>query len=149
MPAKPNTADATEAEIDALVAAFFACFDNRTHTPDLWALRPLFLADARIFKASDTGIDTMTVEAFIAPRQALFDTGALVDFFEEETTSQTQIDHGLATRLCWYRKSGLMHGAVADGVGCKTFQIMKTDDGWKIASITWRDTPATRQEAQK
>lgn len=72
-------------EIDALAAAFFGAFDNRSGAPpDMAALRLLFVPGAIVAKGEGGDAVTMDVETFIAPRAALLSGGRLTRFHEWE-----------------------------------------------------------------
>lgn len=129
-------------EIDAITAAFFRHFDNRVDTPDLTRIASLFLPEAMIFKQAGSTTEAMTLDAFITPRQTLFQSGTLQQFHEWETTHKTIPGHGVACRLSQYEKAGLLNGQPYAGKGSKTFQFLHTDTGWKIAGITWCDLPS-------
>lgn len=127
-------------EIDRVVAAFFAAFDNREGTaPGLAELPGLFLPGAVIVKLAAGVAETMTVEQFIAPRAALLTGGRLVDFYEWETEAETMLAGGLALRVSRYCKAGVMDGAPYEGGGRKHASLALTGAGWRIASVTWED----------
>lgn len=127
-------------EIDQVIAAFFAAFDNRgSAAPGLAALPALFLPGAIIVKRASGVAESMTVDQFIAPRAALLTGGRLVDFHEWETEAETSLADGLALRVSRYRKAGLMDGAAMAGGGRKHTSLVRTNAGWRIASVTWED----------
>lgn len=127
-------------EIDRVIAAFFAAFDNRSGAaPGLAALPGLFLPGAIIVKRAAGVAEAMTVDQFIAPRAALLTGGRLVDFHEWETEAETTLADGLALRVSRYRKAGVMDGAAMAGGGRKHTSLVRTEAGWRIASVTWED----------
>jgi hypothetical protein len=133
--------------IDAVIAAFFAAFDNRGgRVPDMDALRALFVGGGVprgvVVKRAGDAVEVMDVEAFIAPRAALLTGGRLTDFHEWETEGRTEIAGGLATRWSRYAKSGRMDGAPTDGTGLKTIALARTPDSWRLASVVWEDDAA-------
>ncbi len=127
-------------ELDALTAEFFGAFDNRGSAPDVGRIRRLMLSQAVIVK---TGPDlaVYTVEEFIEPREKLLTDGRLVDFAEWETAERTDIAGDIAARFSEYRKSGVLQGVPFSGAGTKSFQFVRTDQGWRIASLSWFDEP--------
>ena len=129
--------------IDALIARFFAAFDNRGGaTPGLDAIASCFTNKATIVRRSNAGADIFTVEEFAHPRIALLTDGALRDFHEWETEATTEVFDGIATRISRYAKSGLLEGAEYAGTGTKCFQLVECDSDWLIAALAWVDDPA-------
>lgn len=127
-----------KSELDRLTAAFFAAFDNRKGRPDP-GLRGLFVPGAVIVKREAGQVVEMTVETFVAPREALLTSGRLTDFHEWETEHETIVSGGLATRVGRYRKDGMMDGAPYAGGGVKHLSFVLTPAGWRIASLLWED----------
>ena len=126
--------------IDEIATTFFAAFDNRNgKAPDMDALRALFIDGATIVKVANGEAQVMSVDAFIAPREALLRGDALTDFHEWEESAQTSSFGGIAWRRCTYRKSGTMNGAAFVGAGMKVFSFALQDGRWRIASVLWQD----------
>ncbi|MEY9933170.1 hypothetical protein ABH926_007823 [Catenulispora sp. GP43] len=131
----------SKTELDTLTADFFGAFDNRgANPPDVARIRRLMLPTGVIVK---TGPDftVYTVEQFIEPRERLLTEGRLVDFAEWETSERTEIAEDVASRVGEYRKSGLLDGEPYEGTGVKTFQFVRTPEGWRIAAFSWWDQP--------
>jgi hypothetical protein len=129
----------SKSEIDAVTAEFFGAFDNRGGKPaDVDRIRRLMLPGGVIVVTRPT-YTAYTVEEFIAPRELLLSDGRLVEFSEWETSERTDIVGDLATRTGEYQKSGLLNGEPYGGVGTKTFQFVRTPDGWRITSFAWFD----------
>jgi len=132
-----------QGQIDALIAKFFAAFDNRDGaTPHLAKLADCFTDKATIVRRFDGGAELYTVQEFALPRIKLLTQGALVDFYEKEISSTTQIFDGIATRVSRYSKSGLLDGNDYSGSGTKCFQLVDLSFGWRIASLAWVDDNA-------
>lgn len=128
-------------EIDAVTAEFFGAFDNRGGRPaDVARIRRLVLPSGVIVM---TGPDftVYTVDEFIEPRRQLLSDGRLTDFSEWETSERTEIAGDIASRVCEYRKSGILNGEPYEGGGTKTLQFVRTPDGWRIAALAWFDLP--------
>ncbi|WP_434631822.1 hypothetical protein [Chromobacterium sp. CV08] len=129
-----------KAEIDRLIAAFFALFDNRGGVrPDLDRIFAMFTADGRITRVEGAEARQWSLEAFIAPRRDLLCGGGLDDFCEQESGEQTWIEGRLASRISRYRKAGRLHGQPYAGGGTKLFQLVRGADGWRIAAMCWED----------
>ena len=131
----------SQADLDALTAEFFGAFDNRGGQPaDVARLRTLMLPGGVIVKTGPE-VTVYTVEEFIAPRERLLNDGRLVEFTEWETSERTEIAGDIASRVGEYRKSGFLDGESYEGAGVKTFQFVRTPDGWRIAAFSWYDQP--------
>ncbi|MFD8599715.1 DUF4440 domain-containing protein [Kitasatospora sp. NPDC059646] len=128
-----------KAELDRLTAEFFAAFDNRDgRRADVDRLRRLMLPGGVIVVTGPRYL-AHTVEEFVAPRELLLSDGRLTDFHEWETSEHTDIADGIACRIGEYRKSGVLDGEPYEGTGTKTFQFVRTPDGWRISAFAWHD----------
>lgn len=126
--------------IDELVEAFFRLFSNRGGIkPDLRAIFDLCIPEAIISKCVSSTPEVMSLEAFIAPREALLSNGTLTDFEEVETAHHTQIFGNIAQRSCIYTKSGILNGVPFHTRGAKVFQFIKGAKGWRICAVSWDD----------
>ncbi len=133
-------ADTPAAQIDALIGRFFAAFGNRGGAlPTLPALPHWCLPEARIQRCDATGVATLDLHGFIAPRAELLASGRLREFEEHETAQRTDIDGGIAQRWSHYRKCGVLDGLAFAAEGRKAFQLVRTPQGWKIAALAWQD----------
>jgi hypothetical protein len=131
------------AAIDALVARFYAAFDNRGgRRPSLETIRALFVPGATITRVSADAVEAWSVDAFAAPRIALLTSGALADFHEWETAGETAIGTRIASRRSTYAKRGVRDGRAEEGGGRKLLHVAKGADGWRIAAILWEDGEA-------
>lgn len=129
-----------QAEIDQLIAGFFAAFDNRRgRTPDLATLLGYFTDQAVIARAAGSAIELYTPNEFALPRIALLGGGSLQHFHEAETSSTTTIFGRIATRTSSYCKAGVLNGDAYGGTGTKTFQLVALAAGWRILSLAWTD----------
>jgi len=126
--------------IDGLIHAFFGAFDNRNgRVPTSAEIAALFIADAVILQEMQAEMRRMTVAEFAEPRVKLLTSGSLRDFHEWETSNTTS-EHGrFAVRVSAYSKSGTLESKSYGGKGTKLFQLVRMDDGWRIASLCWFD----------
>lgn len=132
--------DEDQRAIDALVRAFFGLFSNRGGVrPNLHAIFDLCIPEAVISKCVSSTPEIMSLEAFIAPREALLSNGTLTDFEERETAHHTQVFGNVALRSCTYAKSGVLNGVPFDARGAKVFQFIKGPRGWRISAVAWDD----------
>jgi hypothetical protein len=130
----------TDPDIDALVAAFYAAFDNRGgRAPAVETLRAMFADAAVITRVSVDQVDNWTPEAFISPRGAMLTDGTLTGFHEWETEARTVVLDNIASRWSTYAKAGVLNGADYRGTGNKFIQFQRQDGRWLISSILWED----------
>jgi hypothetical protein len=135
--------DTSQSEIDALVARFFAAFDNRQGSvPTTEKFEALFGPSGFVVTHAGGDPQVSTPRAFVEPRVALLSSGSLVDFHEWETGSQTEIIGTLAVRRSRYAKQGLHDSKPYAGTGTKFFQLARLQQGWRIMSVAWIDDPA-------
>ena len=126
--------------IDALVARFFAVFDNRSgRIPKVSEFEALFASSALIATHSHAMPLVTTPRAFVEPRITLLTSGALADFHEWETESETEILGTLGLRRSRYAKRGRLDGKPFEGAGTKHFHFARQDDGWRILFVSWID----------
>lgn len=126
--------------IDEVARRFFAAFDNRGgKRADFAGLRALFVDGAVVVKVANGKPHVMSVEAFVAPREALLGGGSLTDFHEWEEEARTSVFGGIAWRHCTYRKTGIMNGAEFSGAGMKVISFALSEGRWRIASVLWQD----------
>ncbi|MER6976743.1 DUF4440 domain-containing protein [Streptomyces carpinensis] len=126
-------------EIDAVTAEFFGAFDNRGgRLADVERIRRLVVPGGVIVMTGPK-FTVYTVDEFIEPRQKLLTDGRLVEFSEWETSERTEIAGDIASRIGEYRKSGILDGEPFEGGGAKSFQFVRTPEGWRIAAFAWYD----------
>lgn len=105
----------------------------------LECIRELFIPEGVIIKNSGPEYEFYNLQQFIEPREKLLNDGTLIDFEEEELTEQTKIVGNIAHRVCVYHKKGILSGNSFHTKGVKSIQFIKTQQGWKINSLTWDD----------
>ncbi|MFE0461930.1 DUF4440 domain-containing protein [Kitasatospora sp. NPDC058965] len=131
----------SKSELDQLTAEFFGAFDNRGGKPaDVDRIRRLMIPGG-VIVVTGPGYTAYTVEEFVAPREKLLSEGRLVEFHEWETSERTDIAGDVASRFGTYAKAGLLDGEPYEGEGHKTFQFVRTPQGWRIAAFSWWDQP--------
>jgi len=134
MTATPNP------EIEALIAAFYAAFDNRGgRAPADGALAAMFAQTATITRVGQGQVETWSPKAFIAPRVAMLTDGTLAEFHEWEVAAQTVVLADAASRWSTYEKRGLQNGEAYGGGGHKFILMHRQDGQWRISSILWED----------
>jgi hypothetical protein len=129
--------------IDAIrtqLAAFFEAVSfNPGERPGYDAISGLFIEGGMLIKNSGELPEISTVEQFVAPRQALVDSGELSEFQEFEIAGISQIFGNVAHRYSTYGKHGVTNGVQFDGRGVITTQFIRTPVGWQISSMAWDD----------
>lgn len=127
-------------QIDNTIEHFFSIFDNRDgKIPDFSQLRALFSSCAVINKCDGGQLESMSLDDFILPREALLTNGTLTNFCEWKTKSQILVNREIATVLCHYEKQGEYHGEPFSGSGVKHIQLVQLNNQWKITAIVWLD----------
>jgi hypothetical protein len=102
-------------------------------------IRDLFVDGGRLIKNSGETPEIATVDEFIAPRQALVDSGALTCFEELELADATEVFGNIAHRLSTYCKAGTQDGVAFAARGVISTQFVRTPAGWKMSSMAWDD----------
>jgi hypothetical protein len=135
-----NSGGVDKAEIDELTRSFFGLFSNVGGVkPGLDRVFDLFVPQCLIAKCGALDPEVSTLHAFITPRQELLSNGSLTDFAEVETSERTFVFGSIAQRLSTYEKSGSRDGVPFTSRGVKSFQYLRTADGWRILSMAWDD----------
>lgn len=131
---------ADESELQQLVTAFYDLFTNaHGKVPQLHTIHTLCIPGAVIIKQEKLQQTVYSIETFIAPREKILFDGTLTGFTESEITAETKQVNETAQRISRYKKSGVMKGVPFQGQGTKLFHFVKTDSGWRIASLLWED----------
>jgi hypothetical protein len=93
-------------EIEALVAAYYAAFDNRrSRRPAAEDLKGMLAEAATITRVAPDNVETWTPDGFISPGVEMLTDGSLTDFHEWETEAQTVVLENIACRWSTYRKA--------------------------------------------
>ena len=129
------------AQIELLLQKFSMALSNRHGPATLAALPHWLLPQASLTRGSAAGLNSVSLQGFMTPRAHLLMGGRLLGF--EEHTVEQRIDVFGRVAQAWlrYRRSGQMDGAEISGEGFKSLQLLKTEAGWKIASLAWQDLP--------
>ncbi|MBT9459825.1 MAG: nuclear transport factor 2 family protein [Burkholderiaceae bacterium] len=127
-------------QIAALARYFLGAFTNVGGVaPDVARIHQVFVPQGLIIKSTGDAPEIYSLQAFIEPRERLLTEGGLLDFEEVEVSARTELFGNIAQRWCVYRKSGLLDGERFETLGMKTLQLVRTPQGWKIASLAWDD----------
>jgi hypothetical protein len=134
---------AAENELRALMATFLQAVSFEPGAaPEYASIRELFTPHGLLINDSGERPEVSGVEAFIAPRQALVDSGALTAFKEVEVGTVTEIFGNIAHRFHTYEKRGTLDGVASEAVGMIPTQFIRTPGGWKITVMAWDDVRA-------
>jgi hypothetical protein len=134
-------ATADQIEISNVVDSFFQVFVNKNgRTPD-WDLLSRLCIPEVLFIAKGATYQAYNFNAFVEPRQKILTDGTLTDFEEHEIAGETEIKRTIAQRSTTYSKSGKLNGKYFEQTGCKLFQFLKAEQGWRVSSAIWEDDP--------
>ena len=129
----------TEDELAALTAAFLAAVTfTPGERPAYGTIRDLFIPQGVLIKNVGEP-EITTVDEFIAPRQALVDSGALTEFEERELAHITEVFGNVAHRMSTYAKSGVQDGVRFEARGVISTQFIFTPSGWRMSAMAWDD----------
>ncbi|WP_411880938.1 hypothetical protein [Polaromonas sp. YR568] len=132
--------EAVKHELDTLAAAFFEAVSFEPGgAPPYGNIHGLFIDTGLLIKNTASTPEISTVREFIAPRQALVDSGALTRFKEWELSEHTQVFGNIAHRYSAYGKAGTQNGKDFEARGVISTQFIKTPEGWKMSAMAWDD----------
>jgi len=131
---------AVKQELDSLSTRFFRAVSFEPGSkPAYDDIHSLFIPAGLLIKNTASTPEISTIAGFIAPRQALVDSGALTRFKEWELSEITQVFGNIAHRYSAYSKAGTMNGEAFEARGMISTQFVKTPEGWKMSAMAWDD----------
>jgi len=126
--------------VQSLIEQFFAAVSfPEGGAPQYERIRDLFVPEGLLIKNSADEPEISGLDAFIAPRQELFDSGRLTSFEEVEVAARTEAFGNVAHRLSTYHKRGIQDGVAFEATGIITTQFIATPTGWRMTSMAWDD----------
>ena len=126
--------------IQGVVEMFFGAFLSGPGCSErMDRLRALLVPQAVIVRTCGLEPAVMTVDEFIAPREALLTGGSLTDFREWPVKGRVEVFGDIAHWFGSYAKTGTQEGEPFTGRGMKTIQLVRTADGWRISAAAWDD----------
>jgi hypothetical protein len=129
-----------DATLQALIGGFFAAVSfPEGGAPQYDRIRDVFVPEGLLIKNSGEAPEISGLDAFIAPRQELFDAGRLTSFEEVEVAARTETFGNVAHRLSTYEKRGVQDGAAFSATGIITTQFIATPAGWRMTAMAWDD----------
>jgi hypothetical protein len=130
----------TDAALQSLIAEFFAAVSfPEGGAPQYDRIRDVFIPEGLLIKNSGETPEISGLDAFIAPRQELVDSGRLTSFDEVEVAARTEAFGNVAHRLSTYDKRGIQDGVAFSATGIITTQFIATPAGWRMAAMAWDD----------
>jgi hypothetical protein len=130
----------TDAALQSQIAEFFAAVSfPEGGAPRYDRIRDVFIPEGLLIKNSGEAPEISGIDAFIAPRQELVDSGRLTSFDEVEVAARTETFGNVAHRLSTYKKRGMQDGVAFSATGIITTQFIATPDGWRITAMAWDD----------
>lgn len=131
---------AVKQELDSLSSRFFRAVSFEAgEAPPYGDIHGLFIDAGLLIKNTASTPEISTIAQFIAPRQALVDSGALTRFKEWELSETTQVFGNIAHRYSAYGKAGTQSGKDFEARGVISTQFIKTPEGWKMSAMAWDD----------
>ena len=131
---------AVKQELDSLSTRFFRAVSFEPGgKPAYDNIHSLFIPAGLLIKNTASTPEISTITGFIAPRQALVDSGALTRFKEWELSEITQVFGNIAHRYSAYGKAGTQDGKAFEARGVISTQFIKTPGGWKMSAMAWDD----------
>jgi hypothetical protein len=129
-----------EAELARLTGEFLAAVSfQRGGRPAYERIRELFIPEGRLIRTSGDAPEVTTVDEFIAPRVATFESGALSEFYEGELAAVTELFGNAGHRRSDYEKRGVLNGEAFAARGVIFTQFVRTPDGWRMSAMAWDD----------
>jgi hypothetical protein len=126
--------------VQPLIEEFFAAVSfPEGGAPQYERIRDLFVPAGLLIKNSGDEPEISSLDAFIAPRQELFDSGRLTFFEEVEVAARTEAFGNVAHRLSTYDKRGVQDGVAFSATGIITTQFIATPAGWRMTAMAWDD----------
>lgn len=130
----------SQADLQALIGEFFAAVSfPEGGAPRYERIRDLFVPQGLLIKNSGDTPEISDVDAFIAPRQELVDSGRLTAFEEVELEGRDEGLLNVAQRWSTYSKRGVQDGVAFSATGIITTQFIATPTGWRMTSMAWDD----------
>ena len=137
------THDVVKTELKRLTDEFFRAVSFEPGgKPPYQLIRSLFIEQGLLIKNVGDVCEISSVSQFIAPRQALVDSGELTRFHEAELSDTTVVFGNVAHRYSKYEKSGTQKGQSFKARGMISTQFVRTPSGWKMSAMAWDDERA-------
>jgi hypothetical protein len=125
-----------EAAIQRTIDSVYAVISGPVDQPRDWdAMRALMTDDARLTPIGAEGHRSHDVDGYIERSEAFLMSQG---FFEIETGNRMEIYGNLAQVWSAYEGRTGSAGGPVFVTGINSFQLVKTDDSWKVFSILWQ-----------
>ena len=129
-----------KAELDRLTMKFFQAVSFEPgQAPSYASIAALFIERGLLIKNVGSAPEISSVQEFVAPREALVNSGTLTRFLESEISESTVIFGNVAHRFSAYAKSGTLNTKPFEARGMITTQFVNTPEGWKMSAMAWDD----------
>jgi hypothetical protein len=99
-------------------------------------IKNCFVAKAMLFNFRNDSLEVLTIDQFVELYKGLVMSNAFTSFYEEEIKGTTEQFGRIAHRISTYKTYINTLDSVAER-GVNSFQLIKTDKGWKVTSIIW------------
>ena len=126
-----------EAAIKKAVDNAYSCISFKTgQQPDYDGVKKYFMPQAQFFNFRNDTLEVFTLNQFAVAYKEFITSNSIRSFYEEEITGTTEQFGRVAHRISTYKTYlNTMDSAAERGVN--SFQLIKTDSGWKVSSIIW------------
>jgi len=128
-------------KIDELTNQFFRFIIpiKAVKKPHVQDIKKLFIKQGMIISNNSGEPIVYNLQEFIEPRKKMLTEGTLTNFSEYEISHKTEVFDHIAQRFSSYEKSGILNGIPFKTEGMKSIQFIKSDNQWKMVSVTWCD----------
>lgn len=135
---QPAAVHATEEEaIKKAVADAYRIISFKTgEQPKYDSVKYFFMPQAQFFNFRNDTLETFTIDQFVKVYRSFIESNHINSFYEIELKGNTDQFGRIAQRISTYATYiNTMDTATERGVN--SFQLVKTNEGWKVTSIIW------------
>ena len=127
-------------EIDFLTTDFYKTISfKKGVVPDFADLHILFYGEGSLINNTFADPITFTVESYVQALQSKVADGDVVQFFQQELYSKTDVFGKAAQRLSVYEYTFGDHPTERMPRGICFMQFIQIEGNWRILSICWQD----------
>jgi len=128
----PDDSAITKAVHDAYAAISF----NKGEKPRYSEIKNYFIPQAQLINFRTDTAQVTNIDQFIDLYKQFVDGNHIQLFYEEEAFGKTEQFGRIAERISTYKTYLNTRDSLAER-GVNSFQLIKTNSGWKVSSIIW------------